>query len=159
MANIHINIGSNENRKSNLHQAITSLKQHFNKITCSEVFESLAFGFVGQDFYNIGVNAQTELSITAVIAILHQIEDNQGRDRSCAKFSSRPIDLDLTLYEQVISPAHNLPRDDILKYNFVLLPLAQLSPNSIHPLAHKTYAELSVAASPLKSYNIAILTE
>jgi 2-amino-4-hydroxy-6-hydroxymethyldihydropteridine diphosphokinase len=157
VANIHINIGSNQNREQNILRAIDVLKLNFPAVVCSEVFESPAFGFKGEDFYNVGVNATTDLDVKTVIEILHQIEAQQGRNRNCVKFSSRTIDLDLVLYDDIIDIKHNLPRDDILKYAFVLLPLAQLQPQSIHPIEQKTYAQLSVPTSGLKSYNINIL--
>jgi 2-amino-4-hydroxy-6-hydroxymethyldihydropteridine diphosphokinase len=154
MANIHINIGSNQNRQYNIATAIEALKMNFSKVVCSEVFESPAYGFKGDDFYNVGVNAMTDLDPETVIQILHHIEQKQGRDRQCAKFSSRTIDLDLVLYDDIINKTHNLPRDDILKYAFVLLPLAQLQPQSIHPIEQKTYTQLSATTPALKSYNI-----
>jgi 2-amino-4-hydroxy-6-hydroxymethyldihydropteridine diphosphokinase len=61
------------------------------------------------------------------------------------------------LYDKVIDEKNNLPRNDILKYNFVLLPLAQLTPQSVHPLENKTYKQLSATINQLKSYNIKIL--
>ncbi len=151
---IHINIGSNQNREENIARAIDALELNFFEVTCSDVFESAAQGFEGDDFFNVGVNVRTDLSITGVIDVLRHIENNQGRDRTQAKFSSRQIDLDLVLYDMVIDEAHNLPRDDILKYNFVLLPLAQLNPQGVHPVVQKTYAELSATEQALKSYNI-----
>ncbi len=157
MAKIHINIGSNQNRRSNISTAIEALKLNFLTTQFSDVFVSPAYGFKGDDFYNVGVNASTDLPIAAVIEVLHFIENNQGRDRAQAKFSSRLIDLDLVLYDGVVDAKYNLPRGDILKHNFVLLPLAQLSPAGIHPLAKKTYLELSATLNRLKSYNIEIL--
>ncbi|CAC9602774.1 hypothetical protein [uncultured Gammaproteobacteria bacterium] len=157
MSEIHINIGSNQNRRHNIAQAIEALKMNFFNVVCSDIFESAAVGFKGMDFYNMGVNATTDLSITDVLSVLHTIENNQGRDRSQPKFSSRKIDLDLVLYDKVVDEKNNLPRNDILKYNFVLLPLAQLSPQSVHPLENKTYKQLSATINQLKSYNIKIL--
>lgn len=157
MSEIHINIGSNQNRRYNIVQAIEALKMNFFNVVCSDIFESTAVGFKGMDFYNMGVNATTDLSIADVLSVLHTIENNQGRDRSQPKFSSRQIDLDLVLYDKVVDKENNLPRGDILKYNFVLLPLAQLNPKSIHPLKDKTYKQLSATNNPLKSYKIEIL--
>lgn len=154
---IHINIGSNQDRRKNIAQALNALRLNFFDLVCSDIFESKAAGFEGADFYNIGVNATTDLSVIDVLSVLHIIEDNQGRDRSKAKFSSRIIDLDLVLYDNIIDKANNLPRDDILKYSFVLAPLAQLNPNGIHPLEQKTYAQLLATKPPLQSYNISVL--
>lgn len=159
MANIHINIGSNQNRRVNIAQAIEGLRLNFFNIECSDIFESASAGFKGNDFYNVGVNATTDLSIVDVISVLHTIEDKQGRDRLQPKFSSRGVDLDLVLYDEVIDKIHNLPRGDILKYNFVLLPLAQLNPQATHPIERKTYLQLCATVNALTSYNIKILNQ
>lgn len=157
MANIHINIGSNQNRRYNIALALDGLRLNFFEVIHSDIFESASAGFEGDNFYNIGVNAKTNLSIADVISVLHTIESKQGRDRSSPKFSSRGVDLDLVLYNEVIDQKNNLPRDDILQYNFVLMPLAQLNPDGVHPIEQKTYAELKATMEELKSYNIDIL--
>jgi len=50
--------------------------------------------------------------------------------------------LDLVLYDDVIDQKANLPRDDILKYAFVLAPLADLNAELIHPVEQQTYQTL-----------------
>lgn len=142
MADIHINIGSNQNREKNIANAIDMLKFNFSNIKISDIYSSPAQGFKGDDFYNVGVNATTSLNIVDTSNVLKNIEDKIGRDRSQPKFSSREIDLDLVLYDDVIDQEANLPRDDILKYAFVLAPLAQLEANSIHPIEKQTYQVL-----------------
>ena len=142
MAKIHINIGSNQNREENIAGAIDFLKLNFADIKISDIFESPAEGFKGDDFYNVGVNASTQLSVKDVNAVLKNIEKTFGRDRSQPKFSSRIIDLDLVIYNKVVDSALNLPRDDIMLYSFVLAPLAQISGNEIHPLEKQSYQQL-----------------
>ena len=142
MAKIHINIGSNQDREANIVGAIELLRLNFGDIKISDIFESPAQGFEGDDFYNIGVNANTELSVDDVNAVLKDIEKTFGRDRSAPKFSSRLIDLDLVVYDEIIDEKSNLPRNDILLYSFVLAPLAQLSGSDIHPLENKSFQQL-----------------
>ena len=142
MINIHINIGSNQNRRENITAAIQALKSRFSDIKISSIFQSPAEGFAGDDFYNLGVNARTNLSIQETAEVLRNIEQDQGRDRTQPKFSSRKIDLDLVLYSDVIEKDANLPRDDILKYAFVLAPLAELNAALIHPVEQQSYQTL-----------------
>lgn len=130
---LHLNIGSNKNRRINIRLALNKLKSNFTDITVSSIFESPAEGFVGSNFYNVGVNAKTKNNINEVVGILHDIENSLGRDRSLPKFSSRIIDLDLVLYNNAIDEDLKVPRRDILKYAFVLAPLAELNPEDIHP--------------------------
>jgi 2-amino-4-hydroxy-6-hydroxymethyldihydropteridine diphosphokinase len=142
MSDVHINIGSNEDRALRLTLALEVLEQEFSNIVVSSLYESPAEGFEGNDFYNIGVNATTDKSIHEVRATLKEIEDDLGRDRNLAKFSARIIDLDLVLYDDVIEASLNLPRADILKFGYVLAPLAELSASRRHPIEGQTYQEL-----------------
>ena len=142
MSLIHLNIGSNQNRRSNIRLAVESLELHFSDIVLSSLFESPSEGFKGNDFYNVGVNITTLKTSNEVVDILRDIENSLGRDRSLPKFSSRMIDLDLVLYGGIIDETFNIPRKDILKYAFVLAPLAELNPEAIHPLEGTSYQNL-----------------
>jgi len=142
MSDVHINIGSNEDRALKLTLALKTLEKEFSNIFISSLYESPAEGFEGNDFYNIGINATTDKSIHEVRAALKNIEDDLGRDRNLAKFPVRIIDLDLVLYDDVIEASLNLPRADILKYGYVLAPLAELSASKRHPIEGQTYQEL-----------------
>ena len=139
---LHLNIGSNKNRRINIRLALNKLKSNFTDITVSSIFESPAEGFVGSNFYNVGVNAKTKNNINEVVGILHDIENSLGRDRSVPKFSSRIIDLDLVLYNDAIDEDLKVPRRDILKYAFVLAPLAEINPEDIHPQKGISYLNL-----------------
>ena len=164
MSLVHLNIGSNQNRRSNIRLAIQSLEQCFSDIALSSLFESPSAGFNGNDFYNIGVNITTLKTSHEVVDILRDIENCLGRDRSLPKFSSRIIDLDLVLYGGIIDDSLNVPRKDILKYAFVLAPLAELNPEAIHPLEGISYQNLwktfqSKQDYDLRQYNVEKLFE
>jgi len=142
MTNIHINIGSNIDRRKNITNALKSVEMSFYEIKISSIYLSPAEGFEGNDFYNIGVNAITDMTATDTIDRLHGIEQENGRERSLKKFSARIIDLDLVFYDEDIRPELNIPRDDILNYAFVLAPLAELNQKQIHPIKKLTYGEM-----------------
>ena len=154
MSLIHLNIGSNQNRRSNIRLAVESLELHFSDIVLSSLFESPSEGFKGNDFYNVGVNITTAKTSNEVVDILHDIENSLGRDRSLPKFSSRIIDLDLVLYGGIIDETLNVPRKDILKYAFVLAPLAELNPEVIHPLEGSSYQNLWKIFQSKQDYNL-----
>lgn len=159
MSSLHLNIGSNQDKRKNIRLALDSLEPHFTKITTSSLYESPSEGFIGGNFYNIGVNVETDKNINDVVNILHDIENSLGRDRNLPKFSSRIIDLDLVLYDDDIDDKLNIPRRDILKYAFVLAPLAELNPNDIHPQERVSYLALwkgfqSSKEFELNQYNI-----
>jgi 2-amino-4-hydroxy-6-hydroxymethyldihydropteridine diphosphokinase len=139
---LHLNIGSNQDRRKNIRSALDQLDIFFEKIKVSSLFESPSEGFEGKDFYNVGVNVETNKNASEVLDILHKIEDSLGRNRSVPKFSSRIIDLDLVIYDDMIDEKINVPRKDILKYAFVLAPLLELNPDGIHPEKGVSYLNL-----------------
>ena len=154
MSIAHLNIGSNQNRRTNIRLAIQALEQYFSEIVLSSLFESPSEGFKGNDFYNVGVNITTLKTSNQVVDILRDIENSLGRDRSLLKFSSRIIDLDLVLYGGIIDETLNVPRKDILKYAFVLAPLAELNPEAIHPLEGTSYQNLWKTFQSKQDYNL-----
>lgn len=138
----HLNIGSNIDKENQIKQALIALKTQFGTLKCSSIYESKAVGFVGDNFYNLGVDINTELSIEALNKCLHDIEDAQGRNRTMAKFSARNIDIDLILYGNIVDKSQRLPRKDILKYPFVLAPLVELNPHALHPMVKTSFQDL-----------------
>lgn len=144
MARVYLSLGSNIDREHNLRGAIRELREAFGELTISRVFESTAVGFNGEDFYNLCVGLDTELDVQAVNDVLHEIEDHYGRDRSGPRFSSRTLDIDLLLYDNLVIKQGKLelPRDEITKNAFVLWPLAEIAPNTLHPTLQQNVAEL-----------------
>lgn len=143
MAKIYISIGSNIDAKKNIRLAIRALQDHYGKLILSSVYESEAVGFDGDNFLNLVAGLNTEEDVYTVAATLRKIEDENGRDRSGPRFSSRIVDLDLLLYDNLIIKEDNLevPRDEITKNAFVLLPLEEIAPQLIHPVSGKTMCD------------------
>lgn len=143
MARIYISVGSNIDRETNIRGAVRELAQAFGPLLLSSVYESEAVGFVGDAFYNLVVGADTHLDVAAVVSLCKQIEDNYGRVRDGVKYCGRSLDLDLLTYDQLIcvEPVE-LPRAEILHNAFVLQPLAELAPDTLHPSQQQRYAAL-----------------
>ena len=144
MATIYISIGSNINPLHYIELALQDLQQTFGEIRSSRFYESQAVGFDGENFINLVSAAQTDLPVADVVKVLHHIEDQHGRDRRGPKFSSRTIDLDLLLYDDLVfqQTGIDIPRHEILTNAFVLCPLAELYPSGLHPQIGKSYAQL-----------------
>jgi 2-amino-4-hydroxy-6-hydroxymethyldihydropteridine diphosphokinase len=144
MATIYISLGSNINREENTRAGVQALKQAFGKLTLSAVYESEAVGFDGDAFYNMVIACDVHTSVHQTNQILRDIEDANGRDRSGPKFSSRTLDLDLLLYDDLVLDENGLklPRAEILKNAFVLWPLAEIAPELKHPETRVSYAQL-----------------
>ena len=144
MAKIYISLGSNIERERNTRAGIKALRERFGQLELSSVYESEAVGFEGDAFYNMVIACEVNEDVHAANRVLAEIEDAHGRDRSGPRFSSRTLDLDLLLYDDLVMDENGLklPRDEILKNAFVLWPLAEIAPGLVHPVAGKTYAEL-----------------
>ncbi len=143
-ARVHVGLGSNLNRETKIRQAIDLLREHFDDIELSPVYDSAAVGFDGSDFLNLVAGFDTDLEVEAVASVFHGIEDQLGRDRSLPKFASRPIDLDILIYDDLILdiPGIRIPRPEILHNAFVLKPLQDIAPDSLHPEKGESYAAL-----------------
>ena len=144
MHSIYISIGSNIDPRAYVAMALQDLRACFGELQQSSLYESKAVGFDGDNFLNLVVSARTDKTIQAVVDCLHEIEARHGRDRSGPKFSSRTLDLDLLLYDEVICKANGIhvPREEILFNAFVLYPLAELAPDLMHPSEHRSMAQL-----------------
>ncbi len=147
MTTIYISLGSNINREENTRIGVSALKRVFGELNLSSVYESEAVGFDGDAFYNMVIACEVDLPVHQTNQILRDIEDANGRDRSGPKFSSRTLDLDLLLYDDLIlnEQGLKLPRDEILRNAFVLWPLAEIAPQLKHPETKASYAELWAA--------------
>jgi 2-amino-4-hydroxy-6-hydroxymethyldihydropteridine diphosphokinase len=139
-----LSLGSNIDPKRQIPAALQTLRSSFGELVVSPIYESEAVGFSGDNFYNLVVGIWTRLSARALAGRLREIEAAHGRVRGAEKFSSRTLDIDLlTFGEQVIDePGVQVPRDEILRYAFVLRPLADVAPEERHPVAGRSYAAL-----------------
>ena len=139
-----ISIGSNIDKEIHIPSSVNALKKQFSNIVSSSLYETEAVGFEGDDFHNLIVQFDSSLEAKAVAKILRQIELDHGRTRDSRKYAARTLDLDLILYGNlVISDGRlQIPRDEIERYAFVLEPLAEIAPDFLHPVSHKSYAQL-----------------
>lgn len=144
MPRAFVGVGSNIDREDSIRAGVNELRNTFGKLIISEVYESPAYGFEGDNFYNLVVAFDTEMSPESLTRALHGIEDRFGRDRKIPRFSSRILDLDLLLYGDMIRHKEGLdiPREDIIKYAFVLRPLAGIAGAMKHPETGETFESL-----------------
>lgn len=141
-ARVYVSIGSNIDPVNHIQTVLQELRQHYGKLIVSAVYESEAVGFSGDNFYNLVAGFDTSEDPYTVVNSLQQLEQAHGRKRQGKSFKARTLDLDLLWYEQAILADLKIPREDILKYAFVLSPLAEIAPTARYPLTGQTFAEL-----------------
>lgn len=145
---VYISLGSNlGDRQTHLQLALELIHQRIGVVDkISSLYETPAWGFVGEAFYNACVSVTTLLSANYVLDELLRIEKELGRERNAdAKgYQSRTIDLDILFYDDEIIKTENLnvPHPQIHNRNFVLFPLNEIASNKIHPIFQKSIEEL-----------------
>ncbi len=149
MAQVYLSLGSNIDRQRYIASCLDSLSQRYGVLEISSIYESEAIGFAGECFYNLVVGLKTDQALPELFARLRQIELDHDRCRHAVKFSSRTLDIDILTYDDFVGEFKVddgsrgcLPRDEITKNAFVLLPLAELVPDRLHPGLGRSYQQL-----------------
>lgn len=156
MATVYVGLGSNIDPEANLHVGVRELRARYGELQLSAVYRSRAVGFEGEDFLNLVASFETDSSPGAVCEEIELIHTLAGRDRNDGKWASRSLDIDLLLYDDLVVDERpvRIPRNDVLKYSFVLRPLAELAPDFRHPVTGRTlrehWQEFDAASHPLE---------
>jgi 2-amino-4-hydroxy-6-hydroxymethyldihydropteridine diphosphokinase len=144
MARAYLSLGSNLDPRRHLRSALAELEARFGALTVSTTYRSRAEGFEGPDFLNLAVGLDTELDPVALDAWLHELEARHGRRRDVPRYSSRTLDVDIVLYDDLVldGPGNlKIPRSE-LQHAFVLRPLSEIAPEFAVPGTTATLAEL-----------------
>ncbi len=143
MTAVYLDIGSNINRRENIQSCVDQLSQDFPDIRFSKAYESDAVGFDGDAFINLSACLETDLSYSKLKSYLKKLENRHSRKRNKTKFISRTLDVDILLFgDLILQPEHDVPREEILKFPFVLFPLAEIAADVIHPQHKMSISEL-----------------
>jgi 2-amino-4-hydroxy-6-hydroxymethyldihydropteridine diphosphokinase len=133
---IYISLGTNlGDRMANLRLAHAALLPEFQLLVYSSVYETEPWGYPDQPpFLNQVVKAHSRLSPPAMLAALKEIEKNIGR-RPTFRYGPRLIDLDILFYNNLVldTPVLTIPHPKLAERAFVLVPLAEIAPDLVHP--------------------------
>ena len=143
MPTVYLGVGSNLDAEKNLRLAFREIRGRFSLQKISSVYRNKALGFDGDDFLNAVACIETELTPHDLCSELELIHDIAGRKRGSERFSSRTLDIDLLLYDQLVlhDPPVRVPRKDVLSFSFVLGPLAEIAPDYRHPVSGRLIGE------------------
>jgi 2-amino-4-hydroxy-6-hydroxymethyldihydropteridine diphosphokinase len=144
---VFLGIGTNMgNREGNLEQAVRRINEFIGAVRLSSsVYETEPWGFESPDkFLNIVVKVETELSPSGLLGRILMIESLLGRVRGTARYSSRLIDIDILLYDDIVVEEKSLivPHSQIQNRRFVLIPLCEIASDILHPVLGKSFGEL-----------------
>jgi 2-amino-4-hydroxy-6-hydroxymethyldihydropteridine diphosphokinase len=130
-------LGSNLEPENHLGKAVELLARRVDVLAVSSVWQSPpADGSAQPDYWNAAVRIRTDLSPEDLISkVISPVEQSLGRKRSADPFAARTIDIDLALYDEETGQysGKHLPHPDILRRAYFALPLAEISPDKIHP--------------------------
>jgi 2-amino-4-hydroxy-6-hydroxymethyldihydropteridine diphosphokinase len=140
---IILGIGSNVGDRGDMVlAALAALAPFLKGMRLSAVYESRALLPDGapaewdMPFLNMAVAGQTELSPVDLLSKTRQIEAALGR-RDRGRWGPREIDIDILACGDTImnEPGLAIPHPEMLKRDFVLVPVADVAPGWIYPVA------------------------
>ena len=141
----YLGLGSNlGDRQGNLDKALDFLSQRVKVERVSSVYDTEPMGNPDQPrFLNLVCQVYTNLTPAALLTIAKGIESKLGRARGKPN-APRPIDIDILFYgDQIIeTPELVIPHPRLTERAFILIPLAEISPDLVHPVNGKTTKEL-----------------
>ena len=141
LTEVFVGLGSNIEPERHLRDALAALRNRLTLVETSPAYRNAAVGFRGDDFLNMVVRLRCTAGPVALEGLLSEIERAAGRQAKVTAVGTigpRTLDLDLLLYGSVVDPELGLPRSDVLRYAFVLRPLAELVPELVHPVTGRT---------------------
>lgn len=146
-----LGLGSNVgNRREMLRLAVLELVKYLDNIRISHIFESDALLPEGappewnMPYYNMAVVGRTSLTPQELLSTIKLIEQELGR-KKFGHWCPRKIDIDILGMEDLVIDSEELqvPHKEMLKRNFVLIGMAEITPNWLHPIVQKTAKELT----------------
>jgi 2-amino-4-hydroxy-6-hydroxymethyldihydropteridine diphosphokinase len=156
----YVSGGSNLDAQRNLVVAARELKAVYRGARFSRCYRNGAVGFDGPPFVNFVAELPVSGAIAALKQDLERIEALCGRPRHAPKWAPRAMDLDILLFGDVVQTEGpmRLPRPDLMRWAFMLGPLAELAPHLRHPVEdvsiHSLWQRFDRDTHPLEAIDL-----
>jgi 2-amino-4-hydroxy-6-hydroxymethyldihydropteridine diphosphokinase len=152
LVTVYLSLGSNlGNRQGNLDQALKLLSQRMQVGKVSSIYDTEPVGNTSQPrFLNLVCEVRTRLTPEGLLAMVKGLEQMMGRKSRTGE--PRIIDVDILLYGDSMVKVKDLeiPHPKMGERQFVLVPLAEIAPDVVHPVTKKTIREMNKAVKEVQ---------
>jgi 2-amino-4-hydroxy-6-hydroxymethyldihydropteridine diphosphokinase len=141
----HVGLGANLGDPARCVRWAIEQLGRLGPLRASSLYRSEPLGSPGQPwFVNAVVALETGLDAPTLLERLLELEREAGRPAERERWAPRVLDLDLLLFGDLLleSPTLTVPHPGLAQRRFVLEPLAELSPDLVHPRNQKRILDL-----------------
>lgn len=143
---IYLSIGSNTNAAHNLHEIVRKLRELVTVVSVSPVYVGTDTSGGDSVYYNAALCVETTLDPADLKQqVLKPVEDALGRTRDTSAVTA-DIDIVLVNEDVLTYNGREIPDPDVMTAAHVAVPLADIAPDYVHPVAGQTLADI---ATPL----------